>query len=125
MPLRIKILMVEDTPTDAELVTWELKKAGIEPSVLRVETRQDFLHALESFVPDLILSDSSMPGFDGLSALRLAREQAPNTPFIFVSGGLREEDGDDPQRAVADYVSKTDLTRLAPIVQRALRIKLK
>jgi len=124
MPSQVKVLMVEDAVTDVELAVWELKKGGIEPSVLRVETKPDFLQALETYIPDLILSDFSMPHFDGLSALKLSRELAPETPFIFVSGTLGEENAiESLKRGATDYVLKTNLTRLPPAVERALREK--
>jgi len=121
---QVKILMVEDSSTDAELSMWELKKAGIEPSVLRVETKPDFLQSLKTYIPDLILSDFSMPHFDGLSALKLSRELTPEIPFIFVSGTLGEENAiESLKRGATDYVLKTNLARLPSAVERALREK--
>src|SRR5271156_90513 len=121
---QVKILMVEDSSTDAELSMWELKKAGIEPSVLRVETKPDFLQSLNTYIPDLILSDFSMPHFDGLTALKLSRELTPEIPFIFVSGTLGEENAiESLKRGATDYVLKTNLARLPSAVERALREK--
>jgi diguanylate cyclase (GGDEF)-like protein/PAS domain S-box-containing protein len=116
--------MVEDTATDVELAVWELKKASIDPSVLRVETEPDFRNAIETYIPDLILSDFSMPHFDGLSALKLSRELVPDIPFIFVSGTIGEENAiESLKRGATDYVLKTNLTRLPSAVERALREK--
>ena len=124
MQSQLKILIVEDAPTDAELVLRELKKAGIDHRAVRADTKRDFLRGLEEFAPDIILSDFSMPEFDGLTALALAREKCPDTPFIFVSGTIGEEVAvESLKRGATDYVLKTNLVRLATAVRRALQDK--
>ncbi len=117
----VRILFVEDVESDAELSLVHLRKAGLQCSARRVQTGPDLRAALGEFSPDLILADFSLPQFDGLAALEIAREVAPDTPFIFVSGSIGEE------RAVTallcgavDYVLKSNLTRLPPAVRRAL-----
>ena len=118
---QVKVLLIEDEPTDAELASRELKRAGIEHVTARVDTRDGFLRSLEAFKPDIVLSDFSMPHFDGLSALDIAREKAPDTPFIFVSGTIGEEVAiESLKRGAADYILKTNLKRLGPAVRRAL-----
>src|SRR5262245_27813809 len=87
----LRILLLEDNANDAELVNALLRSEGFSPAVSRVETRQSFSALLERGVFDLILSDYSMPGFNGKTALKLAREMCPDTPFIFVSGTLGED----------------------------------
>src|SRR4249920_223248 len=87
----LRILHLEDDPKDAELVKGVLESGGIPSRVTRVETREQFVAALERDAFDLILADFSLPSFDGLSALKLAVERRPDVPFIFVSGTLGEE----------------------------------
>ena len=87
-----------------------------------VENRKSFVDALREFAPDVILSDFSMPGFDGMAALALVREICPDTPFIFVSGTIGEEFAVRALKSGAtDYVMKTNLVRLPAAVERALR----
>ena len=117
----LSVLHVEDEPNDAELVASTLLDDGIACSVEVVSTRARFLEALARGGFDLILSDFSLPAFDGLSALGLAREMTPDTPFIFVSGVLGEEAAIERLKSGAtDYVLKHRLARLAPAVRRAL-----
>lgn len=117
-----RILLVEDVPADAELALRELKKAGMTCKTVRAETRTDYLRHLDGFAPDIILSDFSLPHFDGMSALALAREKCPEVPFIFVSGTIGEEIAIKSLKSGAtDYILKTNLARLAPAVQRALQ----
>ena len=120
----IRILIVEDLPTDAELCEREVKLA-LPRSVFRcVETEDEFLAALETFVPDLILSDYSMPRFDGMTALTLAREHAPETPFIILTGSTNEETAVACMKAGAwDYVIKEHMRRLGSAVSAALEQK--
>jgi diguanylate cyclase (GGDEF)-like protein/PAS domain S-box-containing protein len=121
-PERIRILFVEDRLADVELALRELARAGLAIEHRVVERREDFMRELAAFRPDVILSDFSMPHFDGMSALAIAREKAPHTPFIFVSGMLGEEHAISALREGAtDYVLKTNLVRLSPAVERALR----
>lgn len=119
----LKILILEDNSSDNELIERELKKAGFSFCVIRVDTRQSFLESLRSFKPDLILSDYSLPYFDGLSALQITRNMYPETPFIFVTGSLGEERAIETLRSGAlDYVLKDNLIRLVPAVKRALQV---
>ena len=90
-PISLRILQLEDNPLDAELQLELLSAEGFATESVRVDTRADLLAALEEDHFDLIFADNSMPGFDGLSALKLVRELEPNLPFIFVSGTLGEE----------------------------------
>src|SRR5688572_25581974 len=87
----LRILFVEDSPEDAELESRELRKAGLQFTSQRVESREDLLRALREFKPGLVIADYSMPNLDGLSALHVTRECSPDLPFIFVSGTLGEE----------------------------------
>src|SRR2546421_9843740 len=114
--------MLEDDATDAALVENALRKGEIGLSLVRLESREEFLRELAERPPDLILLDYSLPGFDGLTALNLAQAQHPDVPFIFVTGTLGEEVVIEMLKSGAtDYVLKNRLTRLASSVQRALR----
>lgn len=115
------VLYLEDDPLDAELVFREFSD-GIPNSDWRhVMTEAQYRHEIERVAPDVILADYNLPDFDGLSALAIAREQRPLTPFIFVSGALGEEVAIETLKSGAtDYVLKNRLRRLVPAVQRAL-----
>ncbi len=118
----LRILIVEDLASDAELMAYELRQANFTFSTRRVENDVDFLQELAQFRPDLILSDYHLPHFNGLAALALAQEHCPDVPFIFVSGAIGEEVAIDTlKRGATDYVLKDRLSRLVPAVQRALR----
>ncbi|TMH75329.1 MAG: diguanylate cyclase, partial [Betaproteobacteria bacterium] len=119
---QLRILLVEDMAIDAELEMLELKRAGLSVTPSIVDSEKSFVGALREFAPDVILSDFSMPGFDGTTAVALAREMRPDTPFIFVSGTIGEESAIDALKSGAtDYVMKTNLVRLPAAVKRAMR----
>jgi DNA-binding NarL/FixJ family response regulator len=122
MNKELSILILEDVAADAELLKYELGEAGVLFSARCVATKLSFLKALDDFCPDLILSDYSLPSFNGLAALKIAREKCPEVPFIFVSGALGEELAIKLLKGGAtDYVLKSRLSRLAPAVSRALQ----
>jgi PAS domain S-box-containing protein len=122
MEQALRILILEDLPSDAELMVYELRQAGIAHSSRRVADREPFVAALTEAWPDLILSDFHLPNFDGLEALALAQTACPDIPFIFVSGAMGEEVAIDAlKRGATDYVLKDRLSRLGPAVQRSLR----
>lgn len=117
----INILILEDVPLDAELMEYELRREGINYLSKLVESREDYLRALDEFKPDLILADHSLPDFDGISALKIAKETIPQVPFILVSGKIGEEFAVDClQKGATDYVLKSNLSKLVPAVKRAL-----
>jgi signal transduction histidine kinase len=118
----IHILMLEDDMADAKLTKFALRSGGLHFSIARVETQEEYVKELEENPPDLILSDYSLPGFDGYQALNIARQRCPETPFIFVTGTMGEEVAIETLKSGAtDYVLKTRLSRLIPAVRRALR----
>ena len=122
MSRSLHILHVEDDTADAELTQDTLETEGVACDVTRVETESNFLIALHKGGFDLILADYALPSFDGLSALKIARQQQPDLPFIFVSGTMGEEVAIEALKIGAtDYVLKTRLSRLVPSVHRALR----
>lgn len=117
----LRILHLEDDQADAALVRETLDTGGIGCTVTCVKTREDYLAALENDDFDLILTDFSLPRFDGLTALALAREKHPETPTIFVSGTMGEEAAIRClQQGATDYVLKDRLARLPSAVQRAV-----
>ncbi|HVW67319.1 MAG TPA: EAL domain-containing protein, partial [Steroidobacteraceae bacterium] len=121
MERELRLLIVEDVAAEAELAVHTLKRAGMTCIWTRVETEEAFREALRELRPQVILSDFSLPGYHGSAALELIRREAPDIPFIFVSGTIGEERAIDALKAGAvDYVLKTNLARLAPAVQRAL-----
>ena len=121
MNIELRVLHLEDTEADAELIASSLECQGIACEVMRVDTRDAFVAALEEGGMDLILSDFSLPSFDGISGLKLAREKRPEVPFIFVTGTLGEEVAIDAlQCGASDYVFKHRLPRLGPSVRRAI-----
>ncbi len=118
----LRVLIVEDDPVDAELLTDELRNDGLEFEVRVVDDDEAFREALSTFAPHVVLSDVSMPGFSGQHALDIQRAQSPDTPFIFVSGTIGEEAAVEAlKRGATDYVLKGRLARLASAVRRALR----
>jgi PAS domain S-box-containing protein len=118
----LRFLLLEDSLLDAEVIQVTLIDGGIDCDVQRVDTRADFVAALETDEFDLILADYTLPSFDGSSALEIARNLRPDTPFIIVSASLGEELAIDTlKQGATDYVLKQRLERLVPAVNRALR----
>jgi PAS domain S-box-containing protein len=124
MSNELSVLVLEDNPSDAELEIAALEDAGYPCRWDRVDNRRDFLTQLKAKHFDLILADFRLPSFDGMTALKLVRERYIDAPFIFISGIMGEEMAIEALKAGAtDYVSKGRLSRLVPVVQRALREK--
>ncbi|MGB7712492.1 MAG: PAS domain S-box protein [Microcoleus sp.] len=122
----LNILLVEDSRLDAELIEVYLIDGGIEYDLLCVETREEFVAALENNSFDIILADYMLPGFNGIAALEIARATCPQLPFIFVSAPFDEQLGEEVaietlKSGATDYVIKPRLTRLVPSIQRAMR----
>jgi len=121
-PAALRILLVEDSAADVALIKSMLRVLNREVLVIDVETREAFEAELSRRPPHLILSDYSLPTFDGRQALEIAKQIAPHVPFIFVTGTLGEEVAIDMlKQGATDYVLKNRLSRLAPAVSRALR----
>jgi two-component system cell cycle sensor histidine kinase/response regulator CckA len=122
MEAPLHILHLEDDPDDAVLVAAALKAEGVDFVTTRVQRRVEFEAALESGGIDLVLSDFSLPGFDGMTAIQIVRERWPDLPVILVSGTLGEEQAIEALKSGAtDYVLKERLARLAPALRRAMR----
>jgi DNA-binding NarL/FixJ family response regulator len=120
----LRVLLLEDSPADAELVTHELQRAGFDAVTVRVDTKEAFLRALSEFAPQVVLSDHSLARFNATAALQLLHATLPATPLIVVSGAL------DVPRAVEclkegaeDYVLKTNLSRLRLAIDAALAVR--
>ncbi|MDQ1290472.1 MAG: two-component system, cell cycle sensor histidine kinase and response regulator CckA, partial [Nitrospirota bacterium] len=122
MTTPLRLLQLEDNPADAELILAMLNEGGIPCEASRVDRRETFIAALKEGQIDLILADYSLPGFDGITALAIARQLRSDLPFIFVSGTLGEELAIDAMhRGATDYILKQRLGRLVPSLQRAIR----
>jgi diguanylate cyclase (GGDEF)-like protein/PAS domain S-box-containing protein len=121
-PPRIRVLLIEDVVTDAEVEMRELKRAGLAVEHRLVDSEPAFRRELEGFAPHVIISDFSMPHFDGMAALALARDLRPDIPFLFVSGTIGEEYAIRAlKNGATDYVLKTNLVRLPAAIERALQ----
>jgi PAS domain S-box-containing protein len=120
----VRVLMVEDVADDAALVERELRRAGITGATRRVDSEHAYREALQTFAPDIILTDHSLPTFGAADALRIALLEAPDTPVIVVTGSLDEETAAEYIKAgAADYVVKHHLERVGPAVVRALDLR--
>jgi PAS domain S-box-containing protein len=117
----LHVLLVEDSENDAALLLEELKGAGYEPMSERVQTAEELRTALSRHTWDVILSDYVLPQFSGPEALKLVREKNPDVPFIMISGVYGEETAVEMMKAGAnDYLTKKNLSRLAPAIEREL-----
>jgi PAS domain S-box-containing protein len=118
----VKILFVEDIRTDAELIWREISKDNIRFEKLLVDNKDDYIDALNSFSPDLIISDYSLPQFDGMTALSIKQELLPDVPFLLVTGSINEEIAVRVMKAGADdYLIKQNLSRLGSSIRETLK----
>ncbi len=118
----LRVLIVEDSEEDAELIVLELERAGYQVVHKRIQNREQMLESLREQDWDLVLSDYRMPGFSGLEALDIWKQHGSDQPFIIVSGTIGEELAVEAMKAGAhDYVLKRNISRLGPVVDRALR----
>ncbi len=118
----LRILHLEDDPRDAELVREMLLSEGVACDIVRVDTQSAFLDVLEQSSVEMIFADYSLPAFDGISALNIAKEKAPDIPFIFITGKMGEDRAIETlKHGATDYILKDNLSRLIPSMNRALR----
>ena len=118
---QVRLLLLEDNQLDADLIEAALRRELPAAALTHVKDRHSFTEALAQEQPDLVLSDYSLPQFDGFAALALVRESQPELPFIFVSGVLGEEIAiESLRRGATDYVLKQRLARLPAVVSRAI-----
>lgn len=120
MPKKIKILLLDDNPYDAELIMHEIKRQGVACECTHVQDREHFILALEK-EPDIILADYSLPQFNASQAIRLVKESGATTPVIVISGTIGEEVAVEMMRqGAADYLMKDRLARLSGAIQFAI-----
>lgn len=118
----LRLLLVEDSEEDAELLLYEIRSGGYEPIHSRVYTAPALQKALAQDEWDVVISDYTMPQFGGLDALKIVRRHDPDLPFIVNSGNIGEDIAIEAMQAGAhDYVMKSNLSRLLPAVERELR----
>ncbi len=118
----LRVLLIEDSEHDAELLALELERGSYDPLVERVETGTEMIAALDQREWDIVISDYSMPGFSGLRALQLLQQRDVDLPFIIVSGTIGEDLAVAAMKAGAnDYIMKGQLARLTPAIERELR----
>ena len=119
----VRILILEDCITDADLIEFQLQEEGISFISKRVETERNYIKALQGFSPDIILSDYDLPQYNGSLALDAAKKLCPEVPFILVTGAL-SADNEQCREILAngakEYVSKNQLEQLAPAVRKVL-----
>jgi len=121
MKSKIKILHLEDSDLDAELLQSHLEKEGIDCTISRVFLKNEFINAIQVTQFDLILSDNTLPDFDGIDALRLAKKFQPDTPFIFLSGTLGEDVAIEAMRwGAADYILKQKIEKFGVTIKRVI-----
>ncbi|VAW78639.1 diguanylate cyclase/phosphodiesterase (GGDEF & EAL domains) with PAS/PAC sensor(s), partial [hydrothermal vent metagenome] len=122
MTALLRVLIVEDNDDDAQLLLVRLRRAGYSTEYVRVDNAEALNKALQDGNWQVVISDYAMPGFSGLEALSILREQDKETPFILVSGTVGEEIAVEAMRSGAnDYIMKDNLARLVPAIDRELR----
>ena len=120
----LRVLLLEDSAADAELIERELHRAGMKVLTERVDSREAFALAVRDFQPDVVLSDHSLAAFDAPAAIKILRSMRPATPLLVVSGGIDGETAVACLRAGAeDYVMKTRLERLPGSIEAALLVR--
>src|SRR5690606_19170594 len=122
MEKELKVLVLEDLEDDMEMIHRVLTRAGLHVKTKRVDTREEFLQALEDFEADIILSDHALPQFNSVEALKLCRKEGLQIPFIVVTGAVSEEFAVNTLKQGADnYVLKSNLARLPSAINSALK----
>ena len=120
----LRVLLLEDSDADAELIARELQRSGMQPLIERVDSRESFTTALNGFAPDVVLSDHSLGQFDSRAALEIVRDIRPTTPFIVVTGALTGSQSVAAIRAgAADLILKMSLGRLPASITEALDVR--
>jgi DNA-binding NarL/FixJ family response regulator len=120
---KLRILLLEDDPRDADLVTHALERFDPRCTVLRVDSRQAFASALDTFTPDVILSDHATADFNALDALRLAQARLPEAPFLLVAGAFEQSTSECLRSGATDFIRKSDLSHLGPAIGMAVRLR--
>jgi len=121
---KIKILMVEDNSSDAELIQLHLRENKLNFTAKVVESKTAYIKALTEFAPDIILSDHRLPQFDSFEALKILKEKNSNVPLILVTGTISEDIAVKMIKEGADnYILKDNLTRLPNAIAAAMKNK--
>jgi len=120
---KLRILLLEDDPRDADLVTHALERFDPRCTVLRVDSRQAFASALDTFTPDVILSDHAIADFNALDALRLAQAHLPEAPFLLVAGAFEQSTSECLRSGATDFIRKSDLSHLGPAIDTAVKLR--
>lgn len=119
---QLKILMLEDSSADAEFVQRQLLRHGMSFTCEVVDKKSDFINALHTFAPHLILSDHSLPQFNSVEALKITKKISPDIPFILITGAVSDEFAVDIiKQGADDYILKDKLTRLPAAIESALK----
>ncbi|HFD81272.1 MAG TPA: EAL domain-containing protein [Gammaproteobacteria bacterium] len=122
MKTPLRLLLIEDNDDDAQLLLVRLRRAGYAPEYRRVDSEAELREALDEGGWQIVISDYAMPGFSGMEALRILRENDPDTPFILVSGTVGEETAVEAMlNGANDYIMKDNLVRLVPAIERELK----
>ena len=116
----IQLLVVEDNKNDIELLTYALKKAGINFDLRQVQTEEELVEALQTQRPDLVLSDNSLPRLDGERALEIVKAQNSDIPFVVFSGASQERFEEMKAKGAAECVSKVDLNLLPGVILKTI-----
>ncbi len=119
----LRVLLLEDDPRDADLVTHALERVDARCTVLRVDGRQAFASALDTFTPDVILSDHAVADFNALDALRLAQARLPDTPFLLVASAFEQATSECLRSGASDFIRKSDLSRLGSAIALAVQLR--
>jgi CheY-like chemotaxis protein len=115
----LRIILVEDLDSDVELTRYALRRAGIQADVRQVLTEDEFREGLREFEPQLVVSDFSLPRFDGMTALAIARQERPSVPFMFLSGSIGTRRGHEAvAQGASAYVAKGDYAAFVREVRR-------
>ncbi len=117
----LRLLLLEDSADDADLLAIELAAAGLDVELRRAATRDAYAAALAAFAPDIVVSDYDLPGFSGGEALAMARARDPALPFVVLSGFVAEDrPEDDGARGADAWVCKDDMREVPAVVRRLL-----
>jgi DNA-binding NarL/FixJ family response regulator len=123
LPTDVRVLLIEDDPLDAELVTRTLRHAAPRATVVRVHDAAGLRREIEAGGPDVVLSDHGVSGLNALEALRFVQAHRPECPFVLVSGGYGAEAVTCLKTGAADFVHKSELPRLPDAIVAALELR--
>jgi DNA-binding NarL/FixJ family response regulator len=119
----LRVLLLEDDPSDADLVVHALEGFDARCRVLRVDSKQGFASALAAFTPDLIIADHAVADFNALDALRLAQARLPEAPFLLVSGTFEQTTSECLRSGASDFIRKSELSRLGSAIGMAVKLR--